>query len=257
MILDRVDRMADMPAIHVDDLSMAYREQPVLWDVDVDVPAGTLTAIVGPNGAGKTTLMKGILGLMPIISGHILLLGEPIDRVRRQIGYVPQKSSVNWSFPTTVEDVVLMGRYAHLGWIRRPDRHDREIAEDAMQSLGVTPYRHRQISELSGGQKQRVFLARAMAQEATLYFLDEPFTGVDAVTERVLVNRLHELRDAGKTILAVHHDLETLPAYFDRVILLNKVVIADGPVDEVMTDDNMACAYGTPHKGASHVDAAH
>ena len=170
------------PAIKVEDITVAYRETPVLWDVDVDVPPGVLMAIVGPNGAGKTTLLKSILGLVRPAAGRVFIKGKPIDRQRRLIGYVPQRSSVDWDFPTTALDVVMMGRYGELGWFRRPGRQERELAMQALERVGMTDFAHRQISQLSGGQQQRVFLARALVQDSEIYFLDEPFAGVDVTT---------------------------------------------------------------------------
>lgn len=242
-ITDRIQGLAGAPAIHIDDLTMAYREKPVLWDVDADIPAGTMTAIIGPNGAGKSTLLKGILGLEPVISGHVLFFGQRLKDMRRKIAYVPQKSAVNWHFPTTVYDVILMGRYPYLGLIRRPRAADRRLAEEAMEEMGLAALRDRQISELSGGQKQRVFLARAMAQEAELYLLDEPLQGVDVSSEKILVEKLRQLVRRGRTVAAVHHDLSTAADYFDRVLLLNRQVLAHGPAAEVLSRENLRLAY--------------
>lgn len=240
--------MSDIPAVRVEDLTITYLDTPVVWDVDFAIKSGKLTAIVGPNGAGKTTLLKGILGLIRPLSGHVEIFGQPLDKVKKRIGYVPQKSAVHWDFPTTALDVVLMGRYPHLGWVKRPGKEDREIARRALDTLGMSEFADRQISELSGGQKQRVFLARAIAQEADLYFLDEPFQGVDVKTEKIIVKQLDRLSEQGKTIVAVHHDLHTAPRYFDEVILLNKRLIAQGPVDDVLRDDILKKAYGTGFK---------
>lgn len=232
------------PAVRVEDLTMAYREEPVIWDMDFEIETGTLTAIVGPNGAGKSTLLKGVLGLLKPLSGWAEIFGEPAEKMRRRIGYVPQKSAVNWDFPTTAGDVVLMGRYGSLGWLRRPGAKDRKKAEEALALLEMTDFADRQISEMSGGQKQRIFLARAIAQEADIYFLDEPFQGVDIQTEQIIVRQLHKLRDEGKTIVAVHHDLHTAPKYFDHAILINKTLIAQGTSEEVITADKLQLAYG-------------
>jgi manganese/zinc/iron transport system ATP- binding protein len=231
-------------AIEVTDLTVAYGERPVLWDVDLSVPAGTLMAIVGPNGAGKTTLIKAILGLMPVAAGQVLILGRPYGEQRHLVGYVPQRGSVDWDFPTSVLDVVTMGRYGALGWFRRPGREERSRAQDALAKVGMADYAPRQISQLSGGQQQRTFLARALVQDAQVYFMDEPFQGVDAMTERAIVTLLKELRAAGKTVVVVHHDLQTVPEYFDWVTLLNVRRIASGPVAEVFTEDNLRLAYG-------------
>ncbi len=232
------------PAIEVNDLTVAYRERPVLWDVDLTVRAGTLTAIVGPNGAGKTTLIKAVLGLVKRAAGEVKVLGRPYREARRKVAYVPQRGSVDWDFPTSVRDVVLMGTYGSLGWIRRPGRSERERADDALEKVGMTAFADRQISQLSGGQQQRVFLARALVQEAAVYLMDEPFQGVDARTERAIVEVLRELKARGNTVVAVHHALQTVPEYFDDVALLNVRKIASGPVEEVFTEENLREAYG-------------
>ena len=231
-------------AIEVTDLTVAYHEKPVLWDVDLGVPPAILMAIVGPNGAGKTTLIKAILGLVPAAAGQVLIDGRPYADQRQRVGYVPQRGSVDWDFPTSVLDVVMMGRYGALGWFRRPGRKERQQALDALEKVGMHDFAHRQISHLSGGQQQRVFLARAIVQDADVYFMDEPFQGVDATTERAIVELLKQLRADGKTVLVVHHDLQTVPEYFDWVTLLNVRRIACGPVSEVFTDDNLRLAYG-------------
>jgi manganese/zinc/iron transport system ATP- binding protein len=231
-------------AIEVTDLTVAYHDKPVLWDVDLEVPAGVLMAIVGPNGAGKTTLIKAILGLIRPAAGQVLIHGRPYAEQRRLIGYVPQRGSVDWDFPTSVLDVVMMGRYGALGWIRRPAGQDRALAFDALEKVGMRGFAERQISQLSGGQQQRVFLARALVQDAQVYFMDEPFQGVDATTERAIVALLQSLRAAGKTVIVVHHDLQTVPEYFDWVTLLNVRCIGSGPVEKVFTDANLRLAYG-------------
>ncbi len=235
---------APVPALSVDDLTVAYREQPVLWDVDLRIPQGSATAIVGPNGAGKTTLIRAILGLIPRAAGRVRILGRPLEEVRREVAYVPQRGSVDWDFPTSVEDVVLMGTYGRLGWFRRPGAQEREAARRALERVEMSAFADRQISELSGGQQQRVFLARALVQDARVHFLDEPFQGVDARTERAIMGVLHELRDRGDTVVAVHHSLQTVPDYFDRVILLNVRLIAAGEVETVFTEENLRVAYG-------------
>jgi manganese/zinc/iron transport system ATP- binding protein len=235
---------AAVPAIEVTDLTVAYGEKPVLWDVDLEVPRGSLMAIVGPNGAGKTTLIRAVLGLVRPAAGQALVHGRPYDEQRRLVGYVPQRGSVDWDFPTSVLDVVTMGRYGRLGWLRRPARGDREAALAALEQVGMRALAGRQISQLSGGQQQRVFLARALVQDADVYLMDEPFQGVDATTELAIVELLRALRDRGKTVVVVHHDLQTVPEYFDRVTLLNVRRIASGPVDEVFTEENLRLAYG-------------
>jgi manganese/zinc/iron transport system ATP- binding protein len=231
-------------AIKVEDLTVAYREKPVLWDVDLTVPRGILMAIVGPNGAGKTTLIKAVLGLIKPAAGYVTIYGEPYEKQRRLVGYVPQRGSVDWDFPTTVLDIVMMGRYRALGWVRRPGKKEKSLALEALEKVGMQPFADRQISQLSGGQQQRVFLARALVQDASIYFMDEPFQGVDATTERAIITLLRELRTSGKTVVVVHHDLQTVPEYFDWVTLLNVRRIAGGPVAEVFTDKNLRLAYG-------------
>ena len=230
--------------IEVEDLTVAYDQKPVLWDVDMFVPQGTLMAIVGPNGAGKSTLIKTILGLIKPVAGTVLIKGKPFEQQRQIVGYVPQRGSVDWDFPTDVLDVVMMGRYRALGWIRRPGEAEKEMALEALEKVGMSDYAERQISQLSGGQQQRVFLARALVQDAEIYFMDEPFQGVDATTERAIVNILKELRATGKTVVVVHHDLQTVPEYFDWVMLLNVRSIASGPVEEVFTEENLRRTYG-------------
>jgi manganese/zinc/iron transport system ATP- binding protein len=231
-------------AIEVEDLTLAYEEKPVLWDIDLHVPEGILMAIVGPNGAGKTTLIKSILGLLTPAAGTVRIYGRPYHEQRHLVAYVPQRGSVDWDFPTSVLDVVMMGRYGSLGWLRRPGHTERTYALEALNKVDMSHLAHRQISQLSGGQQQRTFLARALVQDAQVYFMDEPFQGVDAITERAIVDLLKELRAQGKTVVAVHHDLQTVPEYFDWVTLINVHRIASGPVAEVFTDDNLRLAYG-------------
>lgn len=232
------------PPVRVRDLTVAYRETPVLWDIDLDIPDGRLVAIVGPNGAGKSTLIKTILGLVRPASGTVTIYGQPYQRQRRLVGYVPQRGSVDWDFPTNVLDVVQMGLYGQLGWVRRPGRHEREVALDCLEQVGMADLAGRQISQLSGGQQQRVFLARALAQDARVYFLDEPFAGVDATTERAIIDVLRELRARGKTLVVVHHDLETLREYFDWIVMLNVRLIASGPAETTFTRETFQATYG-------------
>jgi manganese/zinc/iron transport system ATP- binding protein len=240
-------------AIEINDLTVAYREQPVLWDVDLEVPAGVLLAIVGPNGAGKTTLIKAVLGLLRPAAGQILIYGRPYAEQRRLVAYVPQRGSVDWDFPTSVLDVVMMGRYGALGWIRRAGRREREAALEALRKVDLVELAGRQISQLSGGQQQRVFLARALVQDARVYLMDEPFQGVDAKTEHAIVTVLQSLREAGSTVVVVHHALQTVAEYFDWVMLLNVRKVAAGPVSEVFTEENLRVTYGgrVPFHGAS------
>lgn len=236
--------ISNQTALAVRDLTVAYREDPVLWDIDLDVPAGTLMGIVGPNGAGKTTLIQTVLGLVEPAAGQVRIFGAPYAEQRDRVGYVPQRGSVDWDFPTHALDVVMMGLYGKLGWFRRPGSDEREQARNALDKVGMLDYADRQISQLSGGQQQRVFLARALVQEADLYFMDEPLQGVDATTERAIIDLLRELRERGCTVIVVHHDLQTVTEYFDHVMLLNVRRIASGPVEEVFTDENLRLTYG-------------
>ena len=231
-------------ALEINDLTVAYRNKPVLWDIDLCVPSGVLMGIIGPNGAGKSTLIKAALGLIPRASGDVRFFGLPLRQARARIGYVPQRSSIDWDFPTTALDVVMMGLYGRLGWLRRPDKTARQTALAALEQVGMAHFAERQIGQLSGGQQQRVFLARALVQNADLYFMDEPFAAVDAVTERAIVNLLHRLRAQGKTVIVVHHDLQTVAEYFDWVTLLNVEVIASGATGSVFTEENIRRAYG-------------
>ncbi len=232
------------PALEVHDLTVAYRDAPVLWDVDLAVPPGVLLGVVGPNGAGKTTLLKAVLGLVPVVSGSVLVHGKPFRARDRAVGYVPQRGSVDWDFPATVLDLVVMGTYGRLGWFARPGERERVDAHAALERVGLSAVSGRQIAELSGGQQQRAFLARALVQDSPVYLLDEPFQGVDAVTERAVIDVLRGLRDRGRTVLVVHHDLSTVPDYFDEVAILNVRKVASGPTADVFTPDNLRRAYG-------------
>ncbi|MEM6459041.1 MAG: ABC transporter ATP-binding protein [Planctomycetota bacterium] len=239
----RPEHSAESPvSIHA--VTVAYHRRPVLWDVDYDAPAGKLIAVVGPNGAGKSTLIKACLGLVPRASGEVEFWGEPYARQRSRVGYVPQRESVDWDFPVSALDVVCMGRYRKIGWCRPVTRKHRRFARECLDRVGMADYAGRQISQLSGGQQQRVFLARALAQEAELYFMDEPFAGVDAATEKAIVGVLRELRERGGTVIAVHHDVQTVPEYFDEAVLLNMRVVAAGPVAETFTEANLRKTYG-------------
>ncbi|MDO4794803.1 MAG: metal ABC transporter ATP-binding protein [Brachymonas sp.] len=233
-------------AVKVHDLTVAYDHKPVLWDIDLIIPRGQLVAIVGPNGAGKTTLIKAMLGLIKPVSGAVRFEGQARGWPKNRVAYVPQSESVDWDFPATVLDVVMMGRYGHLGWFKRPGRAQEALALDALQRVGMADYARRQISQLSGGQQQRVFLARALVQQADIYFLDEPFKGVDAQTEKTIVGLLKDLRAQGKTLVVVHHDLQTVADYFDWVTLINLRVVANGPVQEAFTAQNLGLLYGCP-----------
>jgi manganese/zinc/iron transport system ATP- binding protein len=231
-------------ALEIHDMTVAYHRKPVLWDVDLVVPEGKLVGIVGPNGAGKTTLIKAVLGLLPLASGKVEIYGKPYGEQRHLIGYVPQRESVDWDFPVTVEDVVLMGTYGRLGWCRRPGRAERAKAAECLAQVGLSQFAKRQIRQLSGGQQQRVFLARALAQDARVYFMDEPFAGVDAATEAAIIELLQQLRSQQKTVFVVHHDLQTVRSYFHYVILLNMRLVACGPTESTYTNDNLQETYG-------------
>ncbi|WP_128896291.1 metal ABC transporter ATP-binding protein [Longirhabdus pacifica] len=230
--------------LEINNISVAYQKKPVLRDITFSIPEGKLIGIVGPNGAGKSTLIKAILGLIPRLSGEVKIYGKPYKDQLKKIGYVPQRESVDWDFPTNALDVVTMGRYGHLGWFKRPGKKEKEIAMESLRKVGMQDYANRQISQLSGGQQQRIFLARALAQDATLYFMDEPFVGVDAATEKAIITLLDELKKQGKTVLVVHHDLATVKEYFDWVMLLNETLRAIGPAEEVFTADMLQETYG-------------
>ncbi len=238
-------------ALSIHDMTVAYQRRPVLWDIDYDAPVGergegVLVAIVGPNGAGKSTLIKAVLGMVPRASGSVRVYGRPYEHQRREgvVGYVPQRESVDWDFPISAEEVVAMGRYGRLGWLRPVGREDLAAARRHLEQVGMAAYADRQIGQLSGGQQQRVFIARALAQEARLYLMDEPLAGVDAATEEAIVHVLRGLREQGRTILCVHHDLSTVGTYFDHVLLLNTRLIAAGPVATTLTPDNLHRTYG-------------
>ncbi|KGM87339.1 ABC-type Mn/Zn transport system, ATPase component [Roseovarius mucosus DSM 17069] len=225
-------------------LTVSYGEKPAVFSVDVSFRPGQMTAIVGPNGAGKSTLLKAALGIIRPLSGQVTSLGRPLNDQRARIAYVPQRASVDWDFPARVLDVVMMGLTRELGLLGRVRASHRTRAMACLDRVGMAGFAHRQIGQLSGGQQQRVFLARALAQEADLYLLDEPFAGVDAATEKAIIAVLQELRAEGKTVIAVHHDLATVADYFDRVFLINTTAIAEGPVTEVFTPDHLQTAYG-------------
>lgn len=230
--------------VELDNVTVAYHKRPVLQDISLQVPEGKLIGIIGPNGAGKSTLIKTILGLVPRASGDISIYGKDYKDQRTRIGYVPQRGSVDWDFPTSALDVVLMGRYRRIGLLKRPKKADVEMAKAALAKVGMLDYANRQISQLSGGQQQRVFLARALCQNADIYFMDEPFAGVDAATERAIMTLLAELKEKGKTVLVVHHDLQTAEDYFDWILLLHLRKIAFGPAENVFTIENLQKTYG-------------
>lgn len=232
------------PALRVNQLTVNYDKTPVLWDVTLSVPQGKLVGIVGPNGAGKSTFIKTALGLLKPISGKVEFFDRPLRDVRLRVAYVPQRESVDWDFPITVRNLVLMGRYGRLGLFRWPRQADYAAADHFLEQVGMTGYANRQISQLSGGQQQRVFIARALLQEADVYFMDEPFAGIDLASETVIMNILRQLIASGKTVFVVHHDLNTVESYFDWIILLNMRLIANGPVKTTFTPENLNETYG-------------
>ena len=232
------------PVVEFHDLTVAYDKKPVLWNIDLTLPKGKLIGIIGPNGAGKSTLIKAAMGLLPLASGYVRLFDQEIKEVRHKVSYVPQRETVDWDFPTSVKDVVLMGRYGKMGLLKRPSNADKAIALNCLKKVGMQGYVNRQIAQLSGGQQQRVFLARALAQEADLYFMDEPFAGVDATTESAILGILQEITDQGKTVIVVHHDLQSAAAFFDWIILLNMRLVAVGPIQQVFTSELLQETYG-------------
>ena len=232
------------PVVEIHDLTVSYQKKPVLWNIDATLPKGALIGIIGPNGAGKSTLIKSAMGLLPLASGYVRMFDQPLDKVRDRVSYVPQRESVDWDFPTSVLDVVLMGRYAKLGLIARPRKADKEMAINCLRKVGMEAFVNRQISQLSGGQQQRVFLARALAQEADLYFMDEPFAGVDAATETAILAIMQEMTAQGKTVIVVHHDLQSAAEFFDWIMLLNMRLVASGPIDKVFNNQLLQETYG-------------
>ncbi|MGE8000361.1 metal ABC transporter ATP-binding protein [Lysinibacillus sp. NPDC093190] len=233
-----------MNALTVENLSVAYDKKIVLENACVTVPTGHLSAIIGPNGAGKSTFLKAILNQLPNKIGEVKILGKAFEPKSLVVGYVPQRNAVDWDFPTNAFDIVLMGRYGHTGLFKRPSKKDKVIAQQALASVGMQDFAERSIGQLSGGQQQRVFLARALAQNADIYFLDEPFAGVDAATEKTIINILKDLKAKGKSIFVVHHDLQTVKEYFDYTILLNKTILASGPTEDVFTPEQLQKTYG-------------
>jgi manganese/zinc/iron transport system ATP- binding protein len=236
--------VAIQPGLEIHDLTVAFERKPVLWNVDLTIPQGKLVGVIGPNGAGKSTLIKAVMGILPLSSGYVKLFDRDIEEVRQRISYVPQRESVDWDFPASVLDVVLMGRYAKLGLFKRPRKADRDAAMDCLKKVGMERFAHRQISQLSGGQQQRTFLARALAQQADIYFMDEPFAGVDAATEKTIIGLLRTMTHAGKTVIVVHHDLHSVSQYFDWVIMLNTRLVAVGPTSTTFNQKNLHETYG-------------
>jgi len=235
---------AKNPVVEFHDLTVSYQKKPVLWNIDMTLPQGALVGIIGPNGAGKSTLIKAAMGLLPLGSGYVRIFDQALDKVRHRVSYVPQRESVDWDFPISVLDVVLMGRYAELGMLRRPRKSDKEVAMNCLRKVGMEAFSKRQIAQLSGGQQQRVFLARALTQDADVYFMDEPFAGVDAATETAILEILQEITSKGKTVIVVHHDLQSAANFFDWIVLLNMRLIASGPIDKVFTNALLQDTYG-------------
>jgi manganese/zinc/iron transport system ATP- binding protein len=230
--------------LSVYDLTVAYHLRPVLWEITVDIPKGQLVGIVGPNGAGKSTLFKAVMDLVPWASGRVAVFGKTYRQQRHRVGYVPQRESVDWDFPIDALDVVTMGLYGRIGWFRRVTRRHRQRALEALDRVGMADFSRRQISQLSGGQQQRTFLARALVQDADLYLMDEPFAGVDAATEQAVVELLRDLKSRGKTVVVIHHDLQSVAEYFDYLVLLNMRIVAHGPASAVFTEENLQKTYG-------------
>lgn len=230
--------------LEIHDLTVAYNQKPVLYGIDVEVKEGSLVGIIGPNGAGKSTLIKTVMGMMKPEDGYIKIFGEPGKKAITRVGYVPQRESVDWDFPVTAMDVVLMGRFGHTRWYKRVSKRDRLFAAECLEQMDMLTYADRQIGNLSGGQQQRVFLARALAQQSDLYLMDEPFDGVDAVTEKAIIGLLKNLRDQKKTLMIVHHDLSTAQEYFDQLLLLNLRMVAYGKTADVFTNELLQRTYG-------------
>ncbi|WP_153555938.1 metal ABC transporter ATP-binding protein [Roseimaritima sediminicola] len=230
--------------LSVHDLTVAYDRKPVLWDVGFDVPPGSLVGVVGPNGAGKSTLLQAVMDLLSPASGRIEVFGAPYRKMRHRVGYVPQRESVDWDFPVDALDVVTMGLYRRIGWCLPVRQKHRDLAIEALDRVGIADLARRQISQLSGGQQQRTFLARALVQDADLYLMDEPFAAVDAATERAIIDILREMKNRNKTSVVIHHDLQSVPEYFDYVVLLNMRIVAHGPVAETFTPENLQKTYG-------------
>ena len=235
---------AENQVVDVHNLTVSYDNKPVLWNIDLTLPKGALVGIIGPNGAGKSTLIKAMMGIVPVDSGYVKIFGEALNVVRQKIAYVPQRESVDWDFPASVYDIVMMGRYGKMGLFKRPRKADADVVMDCLRKVGLVALKDRQIAQLSGGQQQRVFLARALAQEADLYFMDEPFAGVDIATETAIIVLLRELRNDGKTVVVVHHDLQSAAEYFNWTILINTRLIASGPTAQVLTNELFQKTYG-------------
>lgn len=239
--------------LSVTDLGVSYSRTPVLWKINYEVPQNGLTAIIGPNGAGKSTFIKACLGLVPVISGSVRVFGKPLSEQRQLVSYMPQRSTLDWDFPVSALDVVTMGRYRKIGLFRSVKKRDHEFARAALDRVGLSSFANRPIGQLSGGQQQRVLLARALTQDAQLYFMDEPFAGVDAATESAMFDVLHSLDEEGKTVVCVHHDLQTVAENFQNILLLNARKVAAGPVNETLTRENLQQAYGGKLRGLASI----
>lgn len=233
--------------LSAEDVTVTYRNgHTALWDASFQIPRGTITALVGVNGAGKSTLFKAIMGFVPAAKGDIRILGMSVNEAlsRNLVAYVPQAEEVDWAFPVLVEDVVMMGRYGHMGFLRRPRKADHEAVDDALRRVNMLDFRHRQIGELSGGQRKRVFLARSLAQQGQVILLDEPFTGVDVKTEEQIITLLRELRDEGRVMLVSTHNLGSVPEFCDRTVLVKGTVLSHGPTETTFTRENLETAFG-------------
>lgn len=230
--------------IELHDVTVTYNQKPALWDIDFEIPAGKFVGVIGPNGSGKSTLIKAIMGLLPLSSGFVKLYDQPLENVRSKVSYVPQRETIDWDFPASVLDIALMGTYRPKQLLRRISSADRDLAMECLKKVRMEGFAHRQIAQLSGGQQQRVFLARALAQQADMYFMDEPFAGVDAATERAILDLLSEMRQQGKTIVVVHHDLKSAAEYFDWIVMLNTRLVAAGAKEDVFRPEFLQEAYG-------------
>ena len=237
-------QQVENPVLELHDLKVAYDKKPVLWGIDLTIPKGKLACICGPNGAGKSTLIKAVMGLIHVTGGYSKVFGKDFKEVRKRVAYVPQRETVDWDFPASVWDVVMMGRYGELGLFKRPRAADKEVVMDSLRKVGMENFKERQISQLSGGQQQRVFLARALAQQSDIYFMDEPFAGVDAATEKAIIGILKDMSEHGKTVIVVHHDLQSVEKYFDWVILLNLRLVASAPTEKAFTTELLQETYG-------------
>ncbi|MCP3659207.1 MAG: metal ABC transporter ATP-binding protein [Bacteroidetes bacterium] len=238
-------KLSSDPSIEIHDMTVSYNRKPVLWGVDISLPKNQIISIVGPNGAGKSTLLKSIMGLIEIDSGYIKIFDKSLNEIRHKVSYVPQRESVDWDFPASVYDIVMMGRYQYMGLFRRASKKDKEIVLDSMEKLSIASLKNRQISQLSGGQQQRVFLARALAQQADIYFMDEPFSAIDISTENAIIELFKEMVKLNKTIIVVHHDIYSVKNYFDWTVMLNMRIIASGPTNQVLNAENFKETYGS------------